>query len=146
VRELALGLFALLQVAAAPVAPIDPPGRTIEVAVMGVKTDAGHVKVDVCTQATFLKDCPWSGRARAHAGTVIVEIHGVPPGRYAIQAFHDANDNGECDQGLFGIPREAIGFSNDAMRGLSRPRFDRAAFDFTGAPLRLVLHLRHVLG
>src|SRR5260221_9358470 len=131
---MAPGLLGFLLIAAAPVAPLDPPGRTIEVAVMGVKNDAGHIKVDVCTRATFLKDCPWSARARAHAGMVIVEVNGVPPGRYAIQAFHDANDNGECDQGLFGIPREALGFSNDAMKGLSRPRFYKAAFDFTGAP------------
>ncbi len=122
------------------------PGGTIEVAVAGVRNADGHVKVDVCTQATFLKDCPWSGRAPAHAGTVIVAVHGVPLGRYAIQAFHDANDNGECDQGLFGIPREGVGFSNDAFRGLSRPKFDNAAFNFTGGLLRLSLKLRHMLG
>ena len=98
------------------------------------------------TRASFLKNCPWSGLARAHAGTVIVQVHGVPPGRYAIQAFHDANNNGECDQGLFGIPREGVGFSNDAFTGLSRPKFDKAAFDFNGSYLRLALKLRHMLG
>jgi len=77
---------------------------------------------------------------------VIVEVHGVPPGRYAIQAFHDANGNGECDQGLFGIPREGVGFSNNAFTGFSRPKFDKAAIDFTGGRLRLALKLRHMLG
>ena len=127
-------------------APAEMPGGTISVAVANVRNADGQVKVDVCTRATFLKDCPWSGRAPAHAGTVIVEIHGVPPGRYAIQAFHDANNNGECDQGLFGIPREGVGFSNDAFSGLSKPKFDNAAFDFTGGHLRLSLKLRHMLG
>jgi uncharacterized protein (DUF2141 family) len=140
---MAPGLVGLLLTAAAPA---EMPGGTIEVAVSGVRNASGQVKVDVCTQATFLKDCPWTGRAPAHAGTVIVEVHGVPPGRYAIQAFHDANNNGECDQGLFGIPREGVGFSNDAFRGLSRPRFDDAAFDFSGGRLRLALKLRHMLG
>jgi uncharacterized protein (DUF2141 family) len=140
---MAPGLIGILLVAAAPVGT---PGGTIEVAVAGVRNASGQVKVDVCTRASFLKDCPWSGTARAHAGTVIVEVHGVPPGRYAIQAFHDANNNGECDQGLFGIPREGVGFSNDAFGGLSRPKFDNAAFDFNGSHLRLALKLRHMLG
>ncbi len=140
---MAPGLFALALVAAAPVST---PVSTIEVAVANVRSASGQVKVDVCTRATFLKDCPWAGTAKAHAGTVIVEVHGVPPGRYAIQAFHDANSNGECDQGLFGIPREGVGFSNNAFKGLSRPKFDDAAFDFTGGRLRLALTLRHLLG
>jgi uncharacterized protein (DUF2141 family) len=140
---MASGLLALVLLAAAPV---PTPGPTIEVAVAGVRSADGQVKVDICTRASFLKDCPWSGTARAHAGTVIVEVHGVPPGRYAIQAFHDANNNGECDQGLFGIPREGVGFSNDAFTGLSRPKFDNAAFDFTGGHLRLALKLRYLLG
>jgi uncharacterized protein (DUF2141 family) len=140
---MALGLIGLLLVAAAPAAT---PNETIEVAVAGVRNASGQVKVDVCTKATFLKDCKWSGTARAHAGTVVVEVYGVPPGRYAIQAFHDANDNGECDQGLFGIPREGVGFSNDAFKGFSRPKFEKAAFDFDGGRLRLSLKLRHMLG
>jgi uncharacterized protein (DUF2141 family) len=141
---MALGLTGLLLAAAAPAGT--PPNGTIEVAVAGVRNASGQVKVDVCTEATFLKDCPWSATARAHAGTVVVEVHGVPPGRYAIQAFHDANNNGECDQGLFGIPREGVGFSNDAFKGWSRPKFGNAAFDFNGGRLRLALKLRHMLG
>jgi uncharacterized protein (DUF2141 family) len=143
VRRLGPALVGLLLVAAAPVGT---PSGTIEVAVANVRNASGQVKVDVCTRDTFLKDCPWSGRAPAHAGTVIVEVHGVPPGQYAIQAFHDANNNGICDQGLFGIPREGVGFSNDALRGFSRPKFDNAAFNFNGGHLRLTLTLRHMLG
>src|SRR3954468_19983270 len=101
---MALGLIGFVLAAAAPAGT--PHNGTIEVAVSGVRNASGQIKVDVCTQATFLKSCPWTGLAPAHGGTVIVEVHGVPPGRYAIQAFHDANGNGECDQGLFGIPRE----------------------------------------
>jgi len=141
---MALGLIGFVLAAAAPVET--PPNGTIEVAVAGVRNASGQVKVDVCTQATFLKNCPWTGLAPAHDGTVIVEVHGVPPGHYAIQAFHDANNNGECDQGLFGIPREGVGFSNDAFTGLSRPKFEKAAFDFSGGRLRLAVKLRHMLG
>jgi uncharacterized protein (DUF2141 family) len=133
----------LLLLAAAPAAA---PNGTIEVAVSDVRNAKGNVKVDVCTASTFLKDCPWSTTVRAHEGTVIAEIHGVPPGRYAVQAFHDANANGECDLGLFGIPREGVGFSNDAFKGLSKPKFDNAAFDFNGGRLRVALKLRHMLG
>ncbi len=33
-------------------------------------------------------------------------IHDLPYGRYAISTYHDENDNGELDSGLFGIPTE----------------------------------------
>lgn len=142
VRELFLGLAALTLAAASPP---EPAGQTVAVDVANVRSAAGHIKVDVCTRETFLKQCPWSALVKARPGTVSVEIHGIPPGRYAIQAFHDSNDNGECDQGLFGIPTEAIAFSNDAMRGLSRPKFDNAAFTVGNAPVLLNIHLRRVL-
>ena len=41
-------------------------------------------------------------------------------GRYAVQAFLDENGNGEVDRALFGIPKEGVGFSNDAKIRLGK--------------------------
>ncbi len=82
----------------------------------------------------------------AHKGVVTVVVRGVPPGRYAVQAFHDANANGELDQGIFGIPKEGIGFSNDAMARLVRPKFAVAAFDHRAEPQRIAVTLHYFLG
>ncbi len=87
------------------------------------------VRVDVCPQARFLADgCPWHTNLPAHPGTMIFTIAGVPPGDYAVQAFHDENDNDRIDRGLFGLPKEGVGFSRDARIVFSPPKWSDAVF------------------
>src|SRR5450631_1523746 len=38
----------------------------------------------------------------------------VPAGTYAVACFHDENNNGKCDTGIFGIPTEGTVVSNHA--------------------------------
>lgn len=125
---------------------INPPAvAPIEISVTNVRNDRGRVHVDICTRETFLADCRYSGEAPAHAGTTLVVIRGVPPGRYAAQGTQDENGNGEVDRGLLGIPKEGVGFSNDARIRLSPPKFEDAAFDHGSAPQRISFSLRYFL-
>lgn len=118
---------AILCLAALPLLAGATSNGSIEVAVSNIRSAKGKVHVDICTQATFLKDCPYVGEAPAHPGTTIVTVRDIPPGIYAAQATHDANSNNRVDTGLFGIPKEGVGFSNDALH-MSTPKFDDAAF------------------
>lgn len=56
-------------------------------------------------------------------------VQNVPPGRYAAQAYHDANGNGKADRNMLGMPTELVGFSNDVRVHFSRPKFADAAFN-----------------
>ncbi len=123
-----------------------PSGAPIEVSVSGVRSADGMVRVSVCPRADFLKNCPWTGSAPAHEGVVMVEVRDVPPGHYAIQAFHDADGNGKLATNWIGIPREGVGFSNDAMAHLTYPRFSIAAFDHGAASQRIAVTVRYFLG
>jgi uncharacterized protein (DUF2141 family) len=124
-----------------------PAGAPIEVAVSGVREAKGNVHVDICVEKLFLtSDCPYIGIAQARVGTTIVTVENVPPGRYAAQAFHDRNGNGKVDRGLFGIPKEAVGFSNDAPTPMRAPHFDDAAFDHGDTPQHIGFTLRHLIG
>lgn len=119
-------------------------GAPLVVQVRGVPSNKGMVRVDVCTSGTFLKgDCPYSGAAPAAQGETTVTIDAVPPGIYAVQLFHDRNDNGRLDRGPLGIPLESIGFSNDAPLGLHGPKFRRAAFAHGEDPQTITVNLRH---
>lgn len=111
-----------------------PPGETVYVTVTGVKNSRGQVHVEICREDQFLKNCPAYAVASAKAGETLVAVPNVPPGRYAAQGYHDANANDRVDRGLFGIPKEGVGFSNDAPIGLGPPKFPRAAFDV--APMK----------
>jgi len=54
----------------------------------------------------------------------------LPFGRYAISIYHDVNSNGELDSNVFRIPKEPVGFSNNAKGFLGPPKFDDVIFDF----------------
>jgi uncharacterized protein (DUF2141 family) len=54
----------------------------------------------------------------------------VSPGEYAVAAFHDENANNDLDRGLFGIPTEGTGASNDARGFMGPPRYDDARFQY----------------
>lgn len=133
-------LAALLAGIAVPTAAAD-----LTIAVDDVRNARGHVHVDVCPRDRFLKDdCPYTGEAAAEAGTTMIRIRGVPPGEYAIQAFHDENDNHRVDRALFGIPREGVAFSHDAPIVLGPPKWDAARFPVEGDAL-LRMRMRYFL-
>lgn len=116
----------------------------LEVIVGGVVDDAGHVLVAVCTKETFLgADCPHTARAPAARGAVAVRVPDVPPGTYAVQAFHDANDNLDIDRSLLGLPTEGMGFSNDAPMRFGPPRYDDAAIEIDGVDTSISFTLRY---
>ena len=99
----------------------------LSVSVSGISNDRGHVLIDVCSQAEFLGPrCGYHGRAPAKPGTVIVKVGSVSPGSYAIQAYHDENDNLTVDRNFLGLPNEAIGFSNNAPMRFGPPHFEDA--------------------
>jgi uncharacterized protein (DUF2141 family) len=119
----------------------------LTVDVGNVRIAKGVVHIDVCPEAKFLKDdCPWSGNARAKLGDTRVTVANLPAGRYAVQAFLDENGNGEVDRALFGIPKEGVGFSNDAKIRLGPPKFAEAAFAFDGNARTIRFNLRYFMG
>lgn len=80
---------------------------------------------------------------RAHAGALRIVLRDLPPGRYAVNAFHDENDNGDLDTNLVGIPSEGYGFANDPNTSFGPARFDAAAVDVGDAAAVAVMTLRY---
>ena len=108
------------------------PAADLTVEVRGIRSDDGGVLLAVHGPET--KDTFPSGDAvaaarhePARAGTLRFVISDLAPGRYALTAFHDENDNGDLDTNLLGIPREGYGFGNDAKATFGPPDFEAAA-------------------
>jgi uncharacterized protein (DUF2141 family) len=72
----------------------------------------------------------------------VVIVHDVPPGIYAVVAWHDRNDNGKVDQNWLGIPQEGVGFSNDPALGLRGPRFSDSAIEVGPGGAVVDVHLK----
>lgn len=117
----------------------------VEIAVTGIVQARGHVRVQLCTKDTFLKpSCPYEASAPATLGATVVKISAVEPGEYAATAFHDESDQGVVHQNFLGIPRERIGFSNDAAVHVHGPRFKDAAFFVGREAQQITLKVRHL--
>ncbi len=116
----------------------------LKVTLEQVATGSGHVLVAVCTPETFLRrGCPYTGRAPAVSGEAQVVVRSIEPGVYAVQAFHDENDNLELDRNFLGLPKEGMGFSNDAPMRFGPPTFEDLAIEIDASGTVTRLRLRY---
>ena len=104
----------------------------LAIEVRGIRSGDGRLFVAIHgsgTSASFpAADGAVAGlNQRASAGTLRFMLRDLPPGRYAVSAFHDENDNGELDVNLVGIPSEGYGFANDPGTAFGPPDFEAAA-------------------
>ena len=127
-RILAAAVLAVLAV----LVPVRAAAADLTVEIRGIRSDDGDVLLAVHGPAS--KDTFPSGegvaasrREPARAGTLRFVIRDLPPGRYALAAFHDENGNGDLDTNPIGIPTEGFGFGNDAKATFGPPSFDAAA-------------------
>ena len=116
----------------------------LEVTLAQVATGSGTLLVAVCTPETFLRrGCPYTGRAPAVSGEARAVVRSIEHGVYAVQAFHDENDNFELDRNFLGLPAEAIGLSNDAPMRFGPPSFEDAAIEIGAGGTATRLRLRY---
>ena len=124
------------------------PVELIRVEVSGMRNDNGQI---VCALFSSAADFPKKGdNAVAQAKGLISHGHsacefpGVAPGRYAVSVFHDENSNGKMDTNFMGIPREGVGASNNARGHFGPPKFDDAAFRYSGGQLDLTITIAYL--
>jgi len=60
-----------------------------------------------------------------------ISFDSISPGKYAIQFFHDENENQKMDFSLIGIPKEKFGSSNNVKPILGPPKFEKMLFNLT---------------
>ena len=104
----------------------------LEVRIEGLNSARGDVRVALhrhMPEGDFPGDSGVVGAIMrpAAAGTLRVVFADVPPGAYAVAAFHDADGDGELAQNFLGMPTEGYGFSNGAVGFMGPPSFEDAA-------------------
>ena len=107
--------------------------ETLRITISGLEAGKGNLRLAVFDEsradqwllpdATYLYalDLP------AGAGEMTYAIAGVKPGKYAISAFQDANQNQQLDRDADNIPTESYGFST--YTGNRESTFEEALFD-----------------
>jgi uncharacterized protein (DUF2141 family) len=107
---------------------------SLKVEVNGLRNSDGHVQfvlydTDGSIPDEDLKNYSRMTRGEIHDRASQTLFRDLPPGKYAVNIFHDENNNGRIDKGLL-LPKEGIGFSNYETISLrNRPSFRKASFD-----------------
>lgn len=124
-------------------------GATLAVTIHGLQTDlGGRVYIGLYDSGARFPERNAQvrkGRVDVDGPTARVVFEDLPPGRYAIAAFHDENGDAMFNQGLFGIPLEGFGFSSDAEVTFGSPSFDDAAFSVTTPETTHTFRMRYGL-
>src|SRR5215470_2722963 len=104
----------------------------LTVAIGGVRNTSGSISAGIYnSESSFAKaaEALVLVRIKATQGSVGFTVHDLPPGRYAVAAFHDENGNGRLDFDPTGAPTEGYGISNNARNPQAPPEFAKAAFE-----------------
>lgn len=128
-----LGLAIVLTTMAAGIAASD--AANLEVTVTGLRNDKGIVRCGLFgSRQGFGKPGHEIAGAKApiRAGTARCSFPGVAPGTYAVAVFHAENHERTLQVGMFGKPKQGVGFSNNPSIAFGAPGFDKAAFRIDG--------------
>ena len=120
---------------------------TLQVSLTGIKHDRGSMRVGLYSDPkTFRKEAQAVAiqQVPAQPGTTTVSFSALPPGRYAIMAYHDEDGNGEMNRRFGMFPTEGYGLSNNpAVSG--PPAFEDSAFEVVAGepPTSISIDIRY---
>ncbi len=103
----------------------------------------GQVLVNLFdSEDTYMKE-PRSQKAQSvdESGDVEIVFERLSAGDYAVTVVHDANGNGELDTNFFGMPKENIGFSNNAEPRFGPAPYEDARFTLSGEGQAITIKL-----
>ena len=105
---------------------------TLSMKVGNFKTIKGVLRVCMTDKKDdFLKSCTFSKIVAVEDKTVSLKIENIKKGNYAVSVYHDENNNGILETGgVFGIPVEPYGFSNNPTMTFG-PSFKKSVFKMT---------------
>jgi len=138
-------LLAMLSAAAGPVRPAhsDP---VMVVRLIGFSSWRGMARIAVFdTEDFWPEDVEFSAKrvsSPVSADTVLMTIAELEPGSYALAAFHDEDADSVFDRGLFGVPSESYGFSNNVRGRTGPPDFEDALVVLSADTLYLEIELK----
>ena len=130
----------LLCIAAAPAGAADL-GMTVQ----AIRSEHGQIKMMLFEREDgFRKE----DKARqvlalpAAKGEISATFKDLPPGRYAVVAYHDENTDGKLNLRFGMFPKEGYGLSNN-YKPSGPPKFKDAAFDLPNSGMQSAIRLAY---
>lgn len=124
------------------------PTNVVNVDIGGLRNDKGQVFCSLYSSSDGFPKNREKAVARVSSAIsdkhAVCEFSDIAPGTYAVSVFHDENSNRKLDTNFMGIPREGVGASNGAKGHFGPPKFDAAAFHFSGGRLDLKITITYL--
>ena len=139
-------LFSALALASVVFAAGEAAAARIVVTITGLKSNEGGVYVGLyATPSKFLNGAQVDvmKKVRASTAPITVAFDNLPPGTYAVGAYHDENNNDHLDTNFLGLPTEGYALSNGIRAVTSKPTFQQAAFAVGNDGAAVSLQIRY---
>lgn len=119
---------------------------SVNVGISGVRNDAGVVRCGLFTSADGFRVPGRELReivSRISGGKASCAFGSVPDGTYAIAVFHAENNEKTLETGLFGQPKQGVGFSRNPSITFGPPGFSSASFQVGDKPVNLQIEMKY---
>jgi uncharacterized protein (DUF2141 family) len=124
------------------------PAADLTIRIENLLPEGGILRLGVYDRAHYPDDDSKpvaSADVKASGSEMVITLHGIAPGSYAIETFQDVNADGKMDMTWLGFPEEPFGFSRDARPHLHKPSFGQVAFTLAAGENLQVIHLQNVI-
>jgi uncharacterized protein (DUF2141 family) len=142
------GALAIASWIGSPGLAADGPAAALTVHFIGLKTSQGAVMVALYNSEAAYENSGTASDAATRTvklaiqdGVAVTTLADLPPGQYAIKAFHDLNGDAKLNTNLFGIPTEPVGFSNDAPVHMHAPSWRETVFVVHAGDNAISIHI-----
>jgi len=118
---------------------------TLLIQIINIPATEGYVMVAVYdSEKAYSADGEAAATARINVSAPQVEavFPDLANGWYGVAVYHDRNANGKLDSGVFGIPKEAYGHSNNVRGTFGPPAFDKIKFELNKTENRITINLK----
>jgi len=113
-----------------PATHSDARTGAITVEVTGLDSDEGQVMIALYDSSeNWLKKNILGKASPIKNGSATVVFEGLTFGTYAVSTFHDEDNSGKLETGIFGIPKEPYASSRGAKGMFGPPQWKDAIFE-----------------
>ena len=137
--------YLLLVALASPLAwSADAQAGPVTLTVSGARNADGVVRCGLFASAAGFREAgreAFEAVGKIAGGRAVCAFKSVPAGSYAAAVFHAEKGERKTDIGMFGKPKQGVGFSRNPSITFGPPDFNAAAFAVSNDPANLSIKL-----
>ncbi len=104
------------------------PNIKLNIIIKNIQVGKGNIDIAIYNDKNNFFKKPFAEETKPASAENMVFSFDLPAGEYAAAAYQDINKNKKLDKGIFSIPTEPYGLSNNYRPIFSTPAYDDCKF------------------